>query len=203
MHAKSVLLVDHGKCKVVKGDVLLKKRMRADQKIDIAECETVKNLFTCGSAFAAGQDSDTNGGGFGERCNGRKMLTGENFRRCHKGCLTAGFNDGGGGGQGHNRFSGTDIALQQTQHSLGTGKISDDVIHCLLLRMRERIGQGLQDACAQAAFAGAAAAWLPAHVRSHQGERELPGEQFIVSKPGPCRVFRKNIVWLRGPVQMS
>ncbi len=45
MHAEAVLLVDDGKRKVVKGDVLLKKRMRADQKIDIAEREAVENLF--------------------------------------------------------------------------------------------------------------------------------------------------------------
>ena len=99
MHAEAVLLVDNGKRKVVKGDVLLKQRMRADQKIDIAERKTIEDLFSCGPALAAGEDGGADAGGFGERCNGREMLTGKDFGRCHEGCLAAGFDDGGGGGQ--------------------------------------------------------------------------------------------------------
>ncbi len=157
----------------------------------------------CRPAFAAGEDSDANAGGFGQRRNGRKMLTGENFGRRHEGRLTSGFDHGGGGDQRHHRFAGADVALQQAQHALRTGKIGDDVVDRLLLRMGERIGQRLQDARAQAAFAGAAAAGLPPHVRAHQRERELAGEQFVIGKPRPCGVFRKDIVWLRRPVQMT
>ena len=36
-----------------------------------------------------------------------------------------------------------------------------------------------------------------------KAERELPGEQFVIGKPCPCRVFRQDVVRLGGPVQMS
>ena len=38
---------------------------------------------------------------------------------------------------------------------------------------------------------------------AHQRKRELAGEQFIIGKPRPCRILRKDIVWLRWPVQMT
>ncbi len=90
MHAEAVLLVDDGKREIVKRDVFLKQRMRADQKVDIAERQAIENFLAGRSALAAGENGDANAGGFGERCDRREMLAGENFGRRHEGGLPSG-----------------------------------------------------------------------------------------------------------------
>ena len=118
-----------------------------------------------------------------------EMLAGEDFGRRHEGGLPAGFDHRRRRDQRHHGLAGADIALQQPQHALRAGEVGDDVVDRLLLRMRERIRQRLQDARAQAAFAGRAAAGLPAHMRAHQRQRELAGEQFVIGEPRPGRDF--------------
>ena len=110
--AEPMLFVDHRQRKVMEGDVLLKKRMRSDQKVDVAKREAIEDLLAGGSAFAAGEDRNADAGRFGERCNRCEMLTGENFRRRHEGGLSASLDDGGGGRQRHDRLAGADITLQ-------------------------------------------------------------------------------------------
>ena len=85
----------------------------------------------------------------------------------------------------------------------GQREVGDDVVDRLLLRMGQRIGQRLEDARAQAAFAGRAAAGLPAHMRAHQRQRELAGEQFVVGEPRPGQAFRRDVVRLGRPMQMA
>ena len=65
------------------------------------------------------------------------------------------------------------------------------------------VGQRLEDARAQPPFAGAAAAGLPAHMRAHQRQRELAGEQFVIGKPCPSGTFRRDIARFGRPMQMA
>ena len=50
---------------------------------------------------------------------------------------------------------------------------------------------------------GRAAAGLPAHMRAHQSERELAGEQFVIGEPRPSEALRRDVVRLGRPVQMA
>ena len=203
MHAEAVLLVDDGEREIVEGDVFLKKRVGAEQEIDIAEREAVENGFALAAALAAGEDRDADAGGFRQRRDGVEMLAGEDFGRRHEGGLPPGFDHRRRRDQRHHGLAGADIALQQPQHALRAGEIGDDVVDRLLLRMGERIRQRLQDARAQAALAGRAAAGLPAHMRAHQSERELAGEQFVIGEPRPGQTLRRDVVRLGRPVQMA
>ena len=86
-----------------------------------------------------------------------------------------------------------DVAVKEPQHAIGLRKISNNVVDCALLRQRERIGQGGDDAGAQESLGGAAAAGARAHVAAQQRERELAGEQFVVGEPRPRRNWRLKI----------
>jgi hypothetical protein len=99
----------------------------------------------------------------------------QDLGRRHDGGLPSGLDDARRRGKCHYRFSGSDVALQQTQHPLRQSEVGGDVVERLLLRMRERVRQRLQYAPPQAALAGAAAAGLTAHVCAHKRKRELSG----------------------------
>ena len=73
--------------------------------------------------------------------------------------------------------------MQQPQHTLRLRQIGDDVGDGVLLRWRERIGQGGENARAQAALGGSAAAGAGTLMGAQEGERELPGEQFVIGEP--------------------
>ena len=203
MHTEAMLLVDDGEREIVERDFLLEQRVGAEQEIDIAERQPVENGFALAAALAASENLDADAGGFRQRRDGLEMLTGENFGRRHEGSLPPGFDHRRRRDQRHHGFAGADVALQQPQHALRAGEVGDDVIDRLLLPMRQRIGQALEDARAQASFAGRAAAGLPAHMRAHQRQRELAGEQFVVGEPRPSQTFRRDVVRRGRPVQMA
>ncbi len=154
-------------------------------------------------ALAAGEDRHAQASGVRQRRNGVEMLAGEDFGRRHEGGLPPGFDHGGRRDQRHHGLAGADVALQQPQHALRAGEVGDDVVDGLLLRMGERIGQAFEDARAQAALAGRAAAGLSAHVSAHQRQRELAGEQFVIGEPRPRQALRRDVVRLGRPVQMA
>ena len=108
--------------------------------------EPVEDFLARRAALAAGEDGDANAGGFGQRRDGREMLAREDFGRRHEGGLPAGLDHGRRGDQRHHGLAGADIALQQAQHALRPREVGDDVVDRLLLRMRQRIGQRLDDA---------------------------------------------------------
>ena len=203
MHAEAVLLVDNGQRQIVERDVFLKERMRADDEIDIARRQRRENLRALAAALAAGEDGEPDAGGGGERRDGRKMLARQNFRRRHEGGLAAGLDHGRGGEQSDERLAGTDVAVQQPQHAVGLRQIGDDVGDRALLRRRERIGERSDDALAQASLGGAAAAGPYALVSAEKRERQLTGEQFVVSKPRPGRTFRPEVVGRRRTMQAA
>ena len=191
------------KREIAEGDVFLKQRMGADQQIDIAERQPVEDFLARGPALAAGENGDAQVRGFRQRRDRIEMLAGEDFGRRHEGGLAAGFDHRRGGDQRHHGLAGADVALQQPQHALRARKVGDDVVDRLLLRMGERIRQRLEDARAQAAFAGRASAGLPAHVRAQQRQRELTGEQFVIGEPRPGQTLGRDIVRLGRPVQRA
>ena len=149
-----------------------------------------KNFRALAAALAAGQDGDADAGGGGERRDGGKMLARQNFGRRHERRLPAGLDHVRGGKQRDHGLAGADVAVQQPQHALRLRQIGDDVGDRALLRGRERVGQGGEDARAQAAFGGAAAAGARALMGAQKRERELAGEQFVVGEPRPGRALR-------------
>ncbi len=155
------------------------------------------------AALAAGENRDADAGGFRQRRDGVEMLAREDFGRRHEGGLPPGFDHGRRRDQRDHGFAGADIALQQPQHALRASEVGDDVVDRLLLPMGERVRQRLQDARAQAALAGRAAAGLPAHMRAHQSERELAGQQFVIGEPRPGQSLGRDVVRLGRPVQMA
>ena len=187
MNSEAVLFIDHGKREIMKCDVFLKQRMCSDKKVEIAERQAIENFLAGGPALAAGQNGNANAGGFGERCDRCKMLARKDLGRRHDGGLPSGLDDARRRGKCNHRFSGADVALQQTQHPLRQSEVGRDVVERLLLRMRERIRQRLQYARPQASLAGAAAAGLTAHMCPDKRKRELPGQQFVIGKPRPGR----------------
>ena len=130
------------------------------------------------------------------------MLPCKDLGRRHDGGLPSGLDDAGRCGKRNHRLSGADVALQQTQHPLRQSEVGGDVFERLLLRMRERVRQRLQYACPQASLAGAAAAGLTAHMCPDKRKRELPGQQFVISKPRPCRMFGEDVRRLARPMKV-
>ena len=203
MHAEAVLLVDDGQSQIVERDVVLEQRVGADDQIDVAEHQPVEDGRALAAALAPGEDGDADAGGFGQRRDGLHVLARQNFGRRHEGGLAAGFDHRRCRDQRHYRFAGADVALQQSQHALRQRQVVDDVVDRPLLRMGQRIRQRFHDARAQQAFAGRAASGLAAHMRTHQGERELPGQQFVEGQPRPGAAFGRHVMRLRRPVQMT
>ena len=126
------------------------------------------------------------------------MLPRQNFRRRHQRRLPAGFDHGGGRQQRDHGFSRADVAVQEPQHAMRLRQIGDDIADRALLRRRQGVGQRRDHPFAQTALGGAAVAGPLPHMRSQQGERELAGEQFVVSQPRPRRACRIERVRLLG-----
>ena len=122
MHAEAMLFIDHGEREIVEGDVFLKQRVGADQKVDIAKHETIQDLLAGGPAFAAGQDGNAEAGGLGQRGDRCEMLARENFGRRHNCGLSSRLDHSGGGRQRDYCLSGPDVALQEPQHALRVGR---------------------------------------------------------------------------------
>ena len=125
---------------------------------------------------------------------GGKMLARQNFGRRHEGRLAAGLDHMRGGKQRDDGLARADVAMQQPQHALRLRQIGDDVGDRALLRGRQRIGQGGDNARAQNTLGGAAAARPRAHMRAKQRQRELAGQQFVVGEPRPGGAFRLEVV---------
>ena len=117
-----------------------------------------ENVLALAAALAPGEDGEPDAGGRGERRDGGKMLARQNFGRRHEGRLPAGLDHMRRGKQRHHGLAGADVAVQQPQHALRLRQIGDDVGDRAVLRRRQRIGQRRDDARAQPALGGAAAA---------------------------------------------
>ena len=71
----------------------------------------------------------------------------------------------------------------------------------VLLRRRQRIGQRRDDLLAHDARRRRCRGRIAAHMRAHQRERELAGQQFVIGEPRPGRTFRRDIGRLGGAMQ--
>ena len=126
------------------------------------------------------------------------MLPRQNLGRRHQRRLPAGLDHGRGREQRDHGFSRADVAVQKPQHAMRLRQVGDDIGDRALLRRRQRVGQRRDHPFAQAALGGAAVAGPLPHMRAQQGERELAGEQFVVSQPRPRRAGRIERVGLIG-----
>ena len=111
--------------------------------------------------------------------------------------LAAGLDHVRGRKQSDDGLARADVAMQQAKHAMRLRQIGDDVGDRALLRWRQRIGQGGNNARAQNTLGGAAAARPRAHVRAKERERELAGQQFVIGEPRPGGAFRLEVVGRR------
>ena len=116
-HAKTVLLVDHGKRQRLEHHVVLDQRVGADQEIDLAGRQPRQDFAPLLALFAAGEDRDPQACAFGQRRDGLDVLAREDFGRRHQRGLLAHFGDGGGRQQRHHGLARSDVTLQQPQHA--------------------------------------------------------------------------------------
>src|SRR5205807_5625287 len=72
---------------------ILEDGMGADQRVDLAQGQPCKDVVALASSLATGKDGDIYVSRSSERRNGVEMLPRQNFRRSHKRCLPASFND--------------------------------------------------------------------------------------------------------------
>src|SRR3974390_927405 len=93
MHPEAVLLVDDGDREIAESDLVLKQRMRADDEIDLAECEAVEDVLPFAAALASGERGDADACSFRQRRYRIEMLARQYFRRRHECCLPSGLDD--------------------------------------------------------------------------------------------------------------
>jgi hypothetical protein len=104
-YAEAMLLIDNGQRQVLEDHIVLDQRVGADQKIDLAICESGDDLAAFLAFLASGKNGDIHSSALGERRDGLDVLARENFRRRHQRGLLAGFRHGGGGEQRHHRLA--------------------------------------------------------------------------------------------------
>ena len=127
------------------------------------------------------------------------MLLRQHLRGGHQGALTAGRDRREQGGNGHNGFAASHIALHQPGHWLGLSQIDADFSQHALLGSGERKGQQGQKALHQIVVAWAQQqggsrplAQLPAPLQQAQ----LHQQKFIEHKPPATGLQRLLIAWL-------
>ena len=153
VHAEAMLLVDDREAEIAKFDVVLEQRMGADQDVDVAKSKPFEHRRPLAAALAAGQDRHFDAGFGGERRDGGVMLPRQDFGRRHQGRLASAFDDGRRGKQRHHGLAGADVALQHAEHPFGLGQVGGNVGDGLRLRLRERVGQRIDELLAQRAGA--------------------------------------------------
>ena len=82
-------------------------------------------------------------------------------------------------------------------------QIGDDVAYRLLLRRCQRVGQGRDDARAQPPLRGGRAPGAGALMRAQERERQLPGQEFVISEPRPWRVLRLDVLGRLRPMHVA
>ena len=119
------------------------------------------------------------------------VLAGEDFGGRHQRGLRAGLDRAQHGQHRHQRLAGADIALQQPQHAPRRGQVGVDLGQRVHLRLRRRPAERRQRLRPQRAVARQCPARPVAHPPAHEGERDLPGQQFVIGQPPP-RAWRRR-----------
>ena len=169
--AKTMLLIDHSQRQIVKRDLLLKQRMRADNDRQAPIRQRTQNPAS-GFAFdVSGQQRDGHRREFLQR---RIMLLGQYLRRRQQGSLSAGLDRAQQGQHRHQRLARPHIALQQPQHPVRRRQISIDLRQCPSLRLRRRKPKPQQSLRPQHACTCQSAPGALAPARPNNGKGELP-----------------------------
>ena len=187
-----MLFIDDGKPEIVEDNAFLKQSMRANHDIDRAVRETAQDFFAPGAFVAAGQQRQPEPGGLPEFGQRLVMLAGKNFGWRHQRRLPPRFNHRRHGEQRDNSLARSDIALQQPQHPRWRGKIRADFGKRGRLRSGEREWKRGGDLPPYMTIARTRAAGRALDFRTHQGKRQLGGEQFVEGKPSARRRLRRD-----------
>src|SRR6185436_3827559 len=115
-------LVDHGQRQVFELDGLLEKRMGADDDVRFSKRDAPESFVALFSFFTSSKNlySCVSLRQPTESC---KMLPGQDLGWDHECALRAGFYRRCQREKRNDRLSGSDIALEQPQHSLGRGHV--------------------------------------------------------------------------------
>ena len=151
--------------------------------------------------FPSGQNLRPNARGFGQRRDGRQVLAGQYFRRREYHRLAAILDRRQHGQQRNYRLAGAHITLQQPVHAGIRCHIRRDLVERPGLGVGQPPGEGGQDLVPEHARAGRGTSPLVPHMRPHQSQRQLVGEQFVVGEPAARRRFRRQIILGFGAVQ--
>ena len=201
MHAESVLLVDDDQAEILEDDVLLKQRMRADQNVDAPLLERVDDLRALAAPLAPREQRDAQARGGAERADGLKMLPGEQLGRRHQRRLRSRLDRACHGEQRDHGLAAADIALEETQHALRAREVGVDLGQGTGLRAGQREGQRGEDCLAELTGCSKPPAGTPLEPRADHRQRQLIGEQLVISEPCPRRRRRQKIGFGLGRVQ--
>ncbi len=131
------------------------------------------------------------------------MLPGQDFSRSHECRLAASFDDRRGCEQRHHRLAGANVSLQEAQHPLRLREISNDLGDGSSLRGRKRVGQRVNQLLPELAGSRRRSACWPAQMRTHERERQLARQKFVIGKTRPCQSFRQKVGRITGPVEKA
>ena len=128
-HAEAMLLVDDDEAEIVKRDLVLEKRVRADDDVEFAAGHARRGCrlrsLPLSRPVSTAMEMPA---AFEQRLKRRAVLAREQIRRRHERALQAGFGRARHGERGDQRLAGADIALQQAQHRRGLGHVGEDLL---------------------------------------------------------------------------
>ncbi len=128
-HAEAVLLVDDDQAEPPEADGRFDEGMRADQHVDIPARQGGQEGLARAAPHASGQKAEADarrGQPFGEF---RRVLLGEDLRRCHEGALDVVARRQEQGECGHDRLSAADVSLEQPRHGPSGTEVGGDLPH--------------------------------------------------------------------------
>ena len=193
MHAEAVLLVDHHEGKVTKRDSLLEQGMGADENIDLAFFQRGKDRLPLAAALAPGEQRDAQSRRGGKAFDRLEVLAGQDLGRRHERGLGARLDGRSHGEQRHHGLAAAHITLQQPQHAQGPREVGVDLGESPGLCAGEPEGELGQHGLAELPGGGEDAPRAATQALADGGQRQLVGEELIVSEPLPRRRSRLDI----------
>jgi len=157
LDAEPMLLVDHDEPEPPVPHVPEQQRVRPDDDVDLAACQTGGEPAPTGSARSVGEQLDAKWPVSGERPVGRDtessqhppeaqvMLLGQHLGRSHEGALGSGLDGSQHRRHRDHRLARPHVTLQQAVHRLGCSQVLRDLVDGLALSLGELERQRLTE----------------------------------------------------------
>ena len=137
LHTETVLFVNHAKPQVVKDHAGFDERMRPDEHLHFARCQSIEHHSSTLSLDIAREQFDSDAQFFELGGDPFVVLFGQNLGRRHDARLKTIVERQQAGERGHHRFARAHIALQQPVHLSATAQVAVDFAHHSFLCFRE------------------------------------------------------------------